>query len=149
VFEAMMGRETEFVRTPKHGIRGKLGNWSSKRYRAARSLTPVAELLMAGYFMVAVNVAITHGHYISVPFLMLFLFGFGYVGAVSAWQGWLGQSLRGLWSRPQESAGVSLISAPLVAAMPDATPGPVLIATEMHARSVRKHEHHENEGASL
>ena len=24
VFEALLGRETEFVRTPKHGIRGKL-----------------------------------------------------------------------------------------------------------------------------
>jgi hypothetical protein len=149
VFEAMLGRETEFVRTPKHGIRGKLGTWSSKRYRAARSLTPVAELVMAGYFMVAVNVAITHGHYISVPFLLLFLFGFGYVGTVSAWQGWLGQSLRGLWRRPQESPSVPFVAAPLVAAMPDATPGPVLIATEMHPRSVRKHDHHESETVSL
>jgi hypothetical protein len=34
-----LGRETEFVRTPKHGIRGKLESWSGKRYRAARSLT--------------------------------------------------------------------------------------------------------------
>ncbi len=149
VFEALMGRETEFVRTPKHGIRGKLESWSSKRYRAARSLTPLAELLMAGYFAVAVQVAITHGHYISVPFLLLFLFGFGYVGVVSAWQGWLGQSLRGLWSRSEESASVPFVAAPLVAAMPDATPGPVLIATEMHPRAVRKHERHDSESASL
>src|SRR5207249_2818575 len=37
VFEALLGRETEFVRTPKHGIRGKLESWSSKKYRAAKS----------------------------------------------------------------------------------------------------------------
>jgi hypothetical protein len=125
------------VRTPKHGIRGKLESWSSKRYRAARSLTPVAELLMAAYFMVAVEVAIAHGHYISVPFLLLFLFGFGYVGTVSAWQGWLGQSLRRLWQRAEEAPAVSLVSAPLVVAMPDCTPGPVLLTSDRHARPAR------------
>jgi cellulose synthase/poly-beta-1,6-N-acetylglucosamine synthase-like glycosyltransferase len=127
VIEAMLGRETEFVRTPKHGIRGKLEKWTGKRYRAARSLTPVAELLMAFYFLVAVNVAVEHGHYLSVPFLLLFLFGFGYVGTVSAWQGWLGQSLRGLWQRPERTVDVAIMAAPLVAAMPDCTPGPVLL----------------------
>jgi cellulose synthase/poly-beta-1,6-N-acetylglucosamine synthase-like glycosyltransferase len=137
VFEAMLGRETEFVRTPKHGIRGKLESWSSKRYRAARSLTPVAELVMAAYFMVAVEVAIAHGHYISVPFLLLFLFGFGYVGTVSAWQGWLGQSLRGVWQRAEEAPAVSLVAAPLVVAMPDCTPGPVLLTSDRHARPAR------------
>jgi len=111
----MLGRETEFVRTPRHGIRGKLESWSSKRYWAARSLTPVAELLMAAYFMVAVEVAIAHCHYISVPFLLLFLFGFGYVGTVSAWQGWLGQSLRRVWQRAEEAPAVSLVAAPRLA----------------------------------
>ena len=137
VIEAMLGRETEFVRTPKHGIRGKLESWSGKRYRAARSLTPAAELLMAGYFMVAVEVAIEHGHYISVPFLLLFLFGFGYVGTVSAWQAWLGQSLHRFWQRPESA--VSLVAAPLVVAMPDCTPGPVLITSDRAARPARSH----------
>ena len=135
VIEAMLGRETEFVRTPKHGIRGKLESWSGKRYRAARSLTPAAELLMAGYFMVAVEVAIEHGHYISVPFLLLFLFGFGYVGTVSAWQAWLGQSLRRFWQRPE--GAVSLVAAPLVVAMPDCTPGPVLLTSDRPSRPAR------------
>jgi len=67
VFEALLGRETEFVRTPKHGIQGKMESWSGKRYRAARSLTPTAELLMAAYFTVAVEVAVEHGHYIRCP----------------------------------------------------------------------------------
>jgi cellulose synthase/poly-beta-1,6-N-acetylglucosamine synthase-like glycosyltransferase len=138
VFEALLGRETEFVRTPKHGIQGKLGSWSSKRYRAARSLTPTAELLMAAYFMVAVEVAVEHGHYLSVPFLLLFLFGFGYVGTVSAWQGWLGQSLRRLWQRAEESApAISLVAAPLVVAMPDCTPGPVLLTSDRASRPAR------------
>ena len=134
VIEAMLGRETEFVRTPKHGLRSKLESWSGKRHRAARSLTPAAELLTAGNFMVAVDVAIEHGHYISVPFLLLFLFGFGQVGTVSAW---LGQSLGRFWQR-RESA-VSLVAAPLVVAMPDCTPGPVLITSDRAARPARSH----------
>jgi hypothetical protein len=125
------------VRTPKHGIQGKMESWSGKRYRAARSLTPTAELLMAAYFMVAVEVAVEHGHYLSVPFLLLFLFGFGYVGTVSAWQGSLGQSLRRLWQRAESTPALSMVAAPLVAAMPDCTPGPVLLTSDRPARPVR------------
>ena len=95
VLEALAGRETEFVRTPKHGVRGKLESWSSKKYRAAKSITPFIELGMAAYFVVAIAVAFDHGHYMSMPFLALFLAGFGYVGWVSLWQGGIGLAVRG------------------------------------------------------
>jgi cellulose synthase/poly-beta-1,6-N-acetylglucosamine synthase-like glycosyltransferase len=130
VLEAVFGRETEFVRTPKHGIQGKLEKWSSKKYRAAKSLTPFFEMLMAAYFVVAVHVAISNGHFLSVPFLLLFLFGFAYVGVVSAWQGGFGQALRGLWRRPDREVSIPMLAGALVAAMPDATPGPVLLPAE-------------------
>src|SRR4051812_18660189 len=61
VLEALFGRETEFVRTPKHGIRGRLEAWSSKKSRAAKSITPFLELGMAGYFAVAMMVALDDG----------------------------------------------------------------------------------------
>ena len=108
VFEALMGRETEFVRTPKHGIRGKLESWSGKKYRSAKSLTPFIELVMAAYFVVAIGVAIDHRHYISIPFLCLFLCGFGYVGWGSVWQGSLGMALRGAFGR----RGVTVVAPP-------------------------------------
>ena len=133
VIEAVFGRETEFVRTPKHGIRGKLETWSGKKYRAAKSLTPFFEMLMAAYFVVAVRIALANGHYISVPFLMLFLFGFAYVGAVSAWQGGFGQALRRLWRRT-EDAVVPAMSSPLVPATPDTTPCPVLLPAPRPSR---------------
>ena len=91
----------------------------------------------AAYFTVAVEVAVEHGHYISVPFLLLFLFGFGYVGTVSAWQGSLGQSVRRLWQRAESAPALSMVAAPLVAAMPDCTPGPVLLTSDRAARPVR------------
>jgi cellulose synthase/poly-beta-1,6-N-acetylglucosamine synthase-like glycosyltransferase len=92
VLEALLGRETEFVRTPKHGIRGKLESWSSNKYRAAKSVTPFIELTMAAYFVIAIGVAIDHRHFISIPFLCLFLCGFGYVG----WGSLFGSRRRGV-----------------------------------------------------
>ena len=44
--------------------------------------------------MVAIAVALQHGHYISVPFLLLFLCGFGYVGWGSVWQGSLAAGIK-------------------------------------------------------
>jgi len=106
VMEALLGRETEFVRTPKHGIRGKLESWSGKKYRAARSLTPYIEMALAGYFVVAVGFAFRNGHYLSLPFLCLFLCGFGYVGWTSLWQGNLGNSIRRLFTRGNRTTAV-------------------------------------------
>src|SRR5262252_5621246 len=99
VLEALAGKETEFVRTPKHGIGGTDQSWWSKKYRSAKSVTPFIELGMAAYFVIAIGVAIDHGHYMSLPFLGLFLCGFGYVGAVSVWQGSVGIALRRAFSR--------------------------------------------------
>jgi cellulose synthase/poly-beta-1,6-N-acetylglucosamine synthase-like glycosyltransferase len=108
VFEALLGRESEFVRTPKHGIRGRLESWSSKKYRAARSLTPLIEVALAAYFLEAMLIALRHGHYLSTPFLALFLCGYGYVGVLSVWQGGLAQALRRL--RPRRPAMVVPLS---------------------------------------
>ncbi len=118
VFEALLGRESEFVRTPKHGIQGKFERWTEKKYRAAKSITPFIELAMALYFVAAMAVAFDHGHYLSMPFLALFLCGFGYVGTVSLWQGPVGQGLRGVL-RPASTRHVVPVPAfPAFASVP-------------------------------
>jgi hypothetical protein len=86
VLEALLGKETEFVRTPKHGVASREESWTEKRYRAMKNLIPYFELFMAAYFVAAMGVAVRGGHFISMPFLMLFLFGFLYVGALSVYQ---------------------------------------------------------------
>src|SRR5450432_619953 len=112
VLEALAGRETEFVRTPKHGVRGKLETWSGKKYRAAKSITPFLELGMAAYFVVAMGVAFGHGHYMSMPFLALFLCGFGYVGWVSLWQGGFGLAVRDGFARLRGSREAATVVMP-------------------------------------
>jgi cellulose synthase/poly-beta-1,6-N-acetylglucosamine synthase-like glycosyltransferase len=99
VLEALGGKETEFVRTPKHGAGATSGSWWSQKYRAAKSITPFIELAMAAYFVIAIFVAIDHRHFLSLPFLGLFLCGFGYVGWVSLWQGGVGVGLRQAFAR--------------------------------------------------
>jgi hypothetical protein len=115
VLEALMGRETEFVRTPKHGIKGRLESWSGKKYRAAKSLTPVFELGLAAYFVVAVVFAFKNGHYLSVPFLMLFLCGFAYVGGASVSQGRFGAAVRRLFAGAPTSRPTEVIPPPFLA----------------------------------
>jgi hypothetical protein len=87
VVEALFGTDSgEFVRTPKHGVVRRFEGWTAKRYRAVKTIIPFVEVAMAVYFAFATVLAAHAGHYISVPFLLLFLMGFGYVGVLSLHQ---------------------------------------------------------------
>ena len=67
-----MAPPSEFIRTPKHGVRNKVEGWSQKKYRAAKTLIPAVEVLCAAYFAMALVLAARAGHYLSMPFLLLF-----------------------------------------------------------------------------
>jgi len=86
VLEALMGKTTEFVRTPKHGLASRKEEWRTKRYRSVRDLVTLGELAMAAYFVVTLVVAARGGHFASIPFLALFLVGYAYVGGLSVYQ---------------------------------------------------------------
>jgi len=86
VIEGLIGHETEFVRTAKHGGENKTLMLGKMKYRARRGLVPLIELLFAGYFVATIYVAIIGKHWVSLPFLMLFLFGYLYVGILSVYQ---------------------------------------------------------------
>ncbi len=84
VVEALIGSSSgEFVRTPKHGVVRKFEGWTAKKYRAAKTLIPFVEVILALYFVVAMVIAVQAGHYVSMPFLMLFFLGYAYVGVLS------------------------------------------------------------------
>jgi len=90
VLEGLWGGQSEFVRTPKHGLAGggslPSDTWVSKKYRAAKSLVPVIEILFAAYFVATIIVAVYCRHFTSLPFLLLFLGGYLYVGVLSIHQ---------------------------------------------------------------
>ena len=76
VFEALLGRRTPFVRTPKRGA----GEGS---YRAPASATGVPELVLAGWHLVGICCAVALHRWGSIPFLALFASGFGWVGLLA------------------------------------------------------------------
>jgi cellulose synthase/poly-beta-1,6-N-acetylglucosamine synthase-like glycosyltransferase len=105
VVEALMGYETGFTRTPKHGVKGAGESVAKKHYKAAVTFQPIVELALAAYMTYGVLYLVERGVYYSLPFLVLFQVGFAYVGLASVYEGLRGRVLR--WTRaplPQPSA---------------------------------------------
>lgn len=90
VVEGLFGSDVTFVRTPKGGQvdGGQVDGGGVKRpygYLADVGWTPLVELAMFAYYAVSIAVVVVNGWYASLPFLLLFGFGFGYVGLNSVW----------------------------------------------------------------
>jgi cellulose synthase/poly-beta-1,6-N-acetylglucosamine synthase-like glycosyltransferase len=103
VIEALVGHETGFTRTPKMGLQGHDKSWAKKRYRTLLTAQPLLELALGAYLTSAIYFALDKGVYFSLPFLLLFQWGFFYVGFVSLLQGRAGAVLRWL-RRPAADA---------------------------------------------
>ena len=86
VIEALLGHESEFVRTPKHRVESQGEDWKARRYRGSASLVPFVELLLAAYFTAMGYYAVTSGIFGTLPFVLLFQLGFLYSGAMSLFQ---------------------------------------------------------------
>ncbi|QDG54889.1 glycosyltransferase [Persicimonas caeni] len=89
VVEAMVGHQTPFVRTPKYAIQSVGESWSSKLYIRKSTILPLVEFALGAWFTYGIFfVVVSENHsFFSVPFLILFQFGFFYVATLSAFQG--------------------------------------------------------------
>ena len=83
VFEALFRQTTPFLRTPKYNVVGRKGGWKKKIYRSRWSSTTIMEVFLAVYFFVSALYAFHAELYLALPILILFLFGFLYVGGLS------------------------------------------------------------------
>jgi len=87
VIEAIVGKETEFVRTPKYRLEAREEGWEGKKYvRRRAGWIPIVELCLAGYFLFTTAYSITMENYLTSPFLLLFFMGYSYMGAMSLFQ---------------------------------------------------------------
>jgi cellulose synthase/poly-beta-1,6-N-acetylglucosamine synthase-like glycosyltransferase len=88
VLEGLLTRDAEFVRTAKHGITKNTDNWKKKtvKYRASKNIATVLEVLFGMYFIFTIGLAAYTGAWMSIPFLVLFMVGFLYVGLLSLYQ---------------------------------------------------------------
>ncbi len=85
ILEALFGRQSEFVRTPKYGGMA-MNSSSSEKTRKKRKLNilPYLELSLGLYMSFCVVASITFAHSpMTAPFLVMFAFGFLYVSVMS------------------------------------------------------------------
>jgi len=87
VIEALIGRQTAFARTPKYRVESKKDKVRATKYRKRLGWVPWLEMLIGAYFAVTVYYAVENENFITVPFLLLFVFGYWYTGLMSLLQG--------------------------------------------------------------
>ena len=86
VIEALFGKKSEFVRTPKYKLEagGRNRNaWMKKSYNKSAGLMPYLEIALGVYFAGATIYSIQMENYATVPFFILFVWGYLYTGVMS------------------------------------------------------------------
>jgi len=83
VLEALFGHESEFTRTPKYRVEKASDEWKQKRYRGAVNFVPFVELALGVYFTYMALYAAANGIFGTLPFILIFQFGFLYTGVLS------------------------------------------------------------------
>jgi hypothetical protein len=97
IIEALLGVNNIFQRTPKFRIEAQHDRWLGSQYALPLDLMVIGELALALYAIATVGVALWQGNAYAVPFLLLYVTGFGYVGLSGLWDArrdlmlWLGQ----------------------------------------------------------
>jgi cellulose synthase/poly-beta-1,6-N-acetylglucosamine synthase-like glycosyltransferase len=102
VIEALMGKQTEFARTPKYGIESHGDDWHGKKYHQSMAVQPIVEVGLGMYFTATVFYALANQIYGTLPFLILFQIGFLYTGLLSIVQQFAGE---GVALKPQIANG--------------------------------------------
>ena len=87
VLEALFGVKSAFARTPKYSVSKKGQKSQAQKYRKRLGIIPWIELAIGCYFAFTVWYAVTSENYFTVPFLLLFVFGYWYTGLLSLLQG--------------------------------------------------------------
>lgn len=77
VLGGLVRRGGVFQRTPKLRAEGRRQMAATSGYRTARHGSSIVEIVLAGYFALAIVIAVRLDMWGSLPFLLLFLHGYG------------------------------------------------------------------------
>jgi len=84
VFEGLMNRKSEFVRTPKFKVVDEKDSWTGKKYLSSKiGLSVIIESIMAVYCLIGVVASIYFLELAALPFLLLFFTGFSFIAITS------------------------------------------------------------------
>ncbi len=91
VLEAFFGVKTAFVRTPKFAIEGQRVNLQHRKYRWRSGWLPYIELAIGTYFLGMTAYAIDTYNFLTIPFLLLFVFGYYWAGLATLYHEYQGR----------------------------------------------------------
>ncbi|MHB8338673.1 MAG: cellulose synthase family protein [Ignavibacteriaceae bacterium] len=84
VFEGLMSRKSEFVRTPKYKVVSNKDSWIGNKYSSKKlGMSVIVELIMAIYCLVGIAASIYFFELAALPFQILFFLGFAFVSGTS------------------------------------------------------------------
>ena len=83
VFDALLGKKNEFLRTPKYGDLKSKDDWKSNAYNLPLSQVTLLEIFFGVYGTVGIFIAIMSGHPILAPIIGLQTIGFFYIAGMS------------------------------------------------------------------
>ncbi len=84
VFEGLLNRKSDFVRTPKFKVVSSKDTWSDKKYLSKKiEVSVLIELIMAVYCFIGVASSIYFLEIAALPFQLLFFIGFSFVSITS------------------------------------------------------------------
>jgi len=84
VFEGLLNRKSEFVRTPKFKVVGESDTWIGKKYLSKKiDFAVIVELILAIYCLIGVASSIYFLEIAALPFQLLFFIGFSFVSITS------------------------------------------------------------------
>ena len=83
VFDAVLGKKNEFLRTPKYGIITKSDDWRNKAYNLPFTQTTLLEIFFGVYGIVGIFISIFSNNPVFVPIIFLQTLGFFYIAYMS------------------------------------------------------------------
>lgn len=83
VFDAVLGKKNEFLRTPKYGVLKSKDDWKDNAYNLPFSQVTLLELFFGVYGILGIFVAIFSNNPIFVPIIALQAVGFFYIAYMS------------------------------------------------------------------
>ena len=83
VFDAVLGKKNEFLRTPKYGIITKDDDWRNKAYNLPFTQTTLLEIFFGVYGIMGIFISIFSNNPIFVPIIALQTIGFFFIAYMS------------------------------------------------------------------
>jgi cellulose synthase/poly-beta-1,6-N-acetylglucosamine synthase-like glycosyltransferase len=83
IFDALLGKRNEFLRTPKFGIMEKNQEWHNNKYALPFTKTTLLEIFFSAYGCFTIALCLLSGNPLLVPLIALQTIGFIYVAYLS------------------------------------------------------------------